>query len=407
MTDTSFAPRAAIPVQEAIARLKARLQPIEGSQSVAVTDGAGRVLARDVHARRAHPPLANSAVDGFGFAHAHAGPVMELANGHAAPGHLFAGNVAPGQALRILTGANPPPGVDTVVMQEDTRIEGGRLHLTLPDPGANIRPAGEDMTRGALVLPVGHRLRPADLALLTAVGVGEVSLRPRLRVGVISTGDELFEAGEAAHDWQIWDANRPMLQAMIAGWGFEAVDLGIIQDDPVAIRTALDRAARECDVILTSGGASVGDADHMSRLLRDEGALTAWQIAMKPGRPLALARWRGVDVFGLPGNPVAAFVCALIFARPALSQIAGAGWVEPISVTASAAFSRQMRPGRHEWLRARLDANGSVEVFASEGSGRISGISWATGLCDLGSSGRRIMPGDPVRFLPFAGFGIG
>lgn len=407
MTQTSFAAKTAITVEEAIARLKARLQPIGGSQSVALAESAGRVLAQDVHARRAHPPLANSAVDGFGFAHAHAGPVMELAQGHAAPGHPFAGNVAPGQALRILTGANPPPGVDTVVMQEDTRIEGGRLHLTLPDPGANIRPAGEDVARGALVLPAGHRLRPADLALLAAVGVAEVSLRPDLRVGVISTGDELFEAGEPAHDWQIWDANRPMLLAMVSGWGFEAVDLGIIPDDRAAIRATLDRAVHECDVILTSGGASVGDADHISRLLRDDGALTAWQIAMKPGRPLALARWRGVDVFGLPGNPVAAFVCALIFARPALWQIAGAGWVEPISITAPAAFSRQMRAGRREWLRARLDANGSVAVFTSEGSGRISGISWATGLCDLGSSGRMIMPGDPVRFLPFAGFGIG
>lgn len=407
MTSPFPQPGPAMPVNEALRQLRERLRPVAGVETVTLGAAAGRVLARDIHARRAHPPLANSAVDGYGFAHATARPVMGLAPDRAAPGRPCVDPVAPGQALRILTGANPPAGVDTIVMQEDTRIEGGKLHLTLPAMGANIRPAGEDVSEGAVVLSAGRRLGPAELGLLAAVGVDAVAVHKRLRVGVISTGDELRDIGQAAQDWQIWDANRVMLLAMLAGWGCKTVDLGIQPDDPGAIRQALDRAARDCDVVLTSGGASVGDADHMARLLRDEGALTAWRIAMKPGKPLALARWGGVEVFGLPGNPVAAFVCALIFVHPALSLMAGAGWIEPSSITAPAAFARELRGARREWLRARLNEAGMVEVFPSDGSGRISGISWASGLCDLGCEARRISPGDPVRFLPFSGLGLG
>ena len=231
-------------------------------------------------------------------------------------------------------------------------------------------------------------------------------MRRRLRVAVLSTGDELAAPGADPGPGGIYDSNRPMLLALADAWGFETVDLGRVPDDLDALRATLDRGAAQADAILTSGGASAGDEDHVSALLRAEGALTEWRIAMKPGRPLALSVWNGAATFGLPGNPVAAFVCALIFARPALFALAGAGWRAPLAVSAPAAFAKRRKPGRREFLRARLTEDGTVEAFRSEGSGMISGLSWANGLCELGEDEPDIAPGDPVRFLPFAGFGI-
>jgi molybdopterin molybdotransferase len=197
-----------------------------------------------------------------------------------------------------------------------------------------------------------------------------------------------------------------MLLDILRRWGFDPVDLGHARDRAAAVRRALDRGAARADAILTSGGASAGDEDHVARLLAAEGNLSSWRIALKPGRPLALAMWRGVPVFGLPGNPVAALVCTLIFARPALLALSGAGWAAPLGFTVPAAFSKRKKPGRHEYLRARLTPDGAAEVFASEGSGRISGLSWADGLVELPDSAADIAPGTPVRYLPFAGFGL-
>ncbi|MEM8843170.1 MAG: molybdopterin-binding protein, partial [Pseudomonadota bacterium] len=201
------------------------------------------------------------------------------------------------------------------------------------------------------------------------------------------------------------DANRPMLIALARAFGCEVVDLGIAQDDAGTVRARFDQAAREADAMITTGGASTGDEDHVSHLLNTEGTVTDWRIAVKPGRPLALGMWRGVPVFGLPGNPVAAFVCALIFVRPALALMAGAGWLAPQRFTIPAAFEKSKKPGRREYLRARL-RDGRAEVFASEGSGRIGGLSWAEGLVDLPEAAAEIRPGDPVSYLPFSSFGL-
>jgi len=394
-----------IPVDEALARLRTRTQPLDlPAELVPLHAAAGRILAAPVAALRDNPPSANAAVDGWGYAAATARPVMPVAGGRAAPGQPYAGRVPEGQAVRILTGAPLPEGVDTVAMQEDATCDGGQVTLRLPRAHANARPAGEDAQAGATLLAAGHRLRPADLALLAATGTAAVPARQRLRVGVLSTGDEIAEPGARAPAHRTYDANRPMLLALLEDWGLEAVDLGIQPDDPGAIRAALDRGAAECHAIISSGGASAGDEDHIARLLRTEGDLTAWRIAMKPGRPLALARWGGAPVFGLPGNPVAAFVCALIFARPALAALAGAGWPEAPRFRVPAAFSRRWPEGRREWLRARLTPDGAAELFVSEGSGRVSGLSWAQGLVDLGHAGGSIDPGDLVDFLPFSGF---
>lgn len=397
-----------IPVDEALARLRALTAPLPlEAEALPLAQAHGRVLAAPLTAQRAHPPAANAAVDGWGFAAASAAPDMPIHPGRAAAGRPFEGAVPPGHALRILTGAILPEGVDTVALQEDADAIGLRLRLRLPKPGANTRPTGEDVQAGAAILPAGGRLGPAALALIAATGTGAVPVLRPLRVGVLSTGDEIAEPGSPAEPHQVYDANRPMLLAMLAGWGHEAVDLGIQPDDEGAIRAALDHAAGTCDALISSGGASAGDEDHIARLLSAEGQLTAWRIAMKPGRPLALARWRGAPVFGLPGNPVAAFVCAVIFARPALAVLAGEPWPEPQRFTVPAAFARHPPPGRREWLRARLTPEGAAEVFPSEGSGRVSGLVWAEGLVDLGDAGRAVQPGDPVTFLPCSGLGIG
>lgn len=400
-----------IPVETALARLRAGLKPLTGVETVAVGAGLMRVLAADAVARRSNPPAANAAVDGYGFSQAAtgAGPQhLPLLPGRAAAGQPYDGAVPPGAALRILTGAILPEGVDTVVLEEDTVADGATLAFAGPlRRGANTRREGEDVEAGAVALPVGHVLRPPDLALLAAVGIDRVAVHCRLRVAVLSTGDELADPGEALDaPYRIPDANRPMLLALAERWGHAPVDLGRAPDDPAGIAARLDRGAREADVILTSGGASAGDEDHVSRLLREAGNLSSWRIAIKPGRPLALALWQGVPVFGLPGNPVAAFVCALVFARPALSLMAGSGWAEPMALTVPAAFAKSKKPGRREYLRARLSPEGAAEVFRSEGSGRISGLSWAEGLVELPDGAAEVAPGTPVRFLPYAGFGV-
>ncbi len=398
------------PVPEALARLKAALRPVTVPEGLNISQAAGRVIALDVHAKRSNPPTANSAVDGFGFAHSSitSGPqTLPLVEGRSAAGQPFAGRVPAGHAIRILTGAAIPVGVDTVVLEEDCAVAPDALAFHgAVKPGANTRKAGEDVAADDVIFPVGHRLRAPDLALLAATGIGEVDVFRPLRVAVLSTGDELLEAGAKAAAGQIYDANRPMLAAMLAGWGYDVVDLGRQPDDPEIIRSVLDRAAQDVDAILTSGGASAGDEDHISRLLRDHGSLSSWRIALKPGRPLALAQWHGVPVFGLPGNPVAALTCALLFARPALSLLAGAGWKEPLRMTVPAGFTKSKKHGRAEYPRARLTDDGKVELFKSEGSGRISGLTWAEGLVELPFEARDITEGDPVTFLPYQGFGV-
>lgn len=398
------------PVDDALALLNERLRPVVLPCRSPVSGALGRVLAKDAVALRSNPPGANSAVDGYGFAATSTGAgkqVLPLVDGRAAAGAPYPHDVPHGFAVRILTGALVPGGVDTVVLQEDVAEAKGQIGFDGPvKPGANTRRAGEDVQEGALALPAGRVLTAADLALLSALGLSEVSVFDRLRVGVLSTGDELIPAGQAAGPDRTYDANRPMLLALAGQWGHAPVDLGHVGDDRAALRKVLNKAASQADVILTSGGASAGDEDHVSALLREAGALQSWRIAVKPGRPLALGIWEGVPVVGLPGNPVAAFVCALIFARPAMARLSGAGWAVPQGYTVPAAFSKRKKPGRREYLRARLSTDGAAEVFASEGSGRISGLSWAEGLVELEDGARDIAPGDPVRYFPFGSFGL-
>ena len=396
------------PVDVALEDLRSRLGPVVGLAQTPLTEALGRIVARDVTARRAHPPLPNTAVDGYGFAGGR-GPGahrLPLIAAQAAAGARLEEAVQDGDAVRILTGAALPDGVDTVVLQEDVEIEDGAVCFTGPiKAGANTRAAGEDKKANDIVAARGRRITPADLALMSAVGVATLETFAPLKVGILSTGDELVEAGQSAAPGQIFDANRPMLMGLITGLGHSAVDLGRVGDDRDALRARLEDAAAQVDVIFTSGGASAGDADHVSGLLNEAGSMALWRIAIKPGRPLALGMWNGTPVFGLPGNPVAAMVCTLVFGAPALAQMAGASWSAPQGFDLPAAFEKRKKPGRREFLRARM-RSGRVEVFASEGSGRISGLSWAEGLVELPDAALHVRPGDRVRYIPWSGFGI-
>lgn len=399
-----------VPVEQALATLRDNIRPVAGTETLPLDVLCGRILAAEVTAARANPPAANSAVDGYGFAHASLGSgpqKLPLVQGRAAAGAPHRGSVPSGHAIRILTGALLPRGVDTVILQEDVTATATEIAFQ-PGlrPNANTRKAGEDVAAGAAMLPKARRLLPQDCALLAATGCTEATVFRRLRVGVLSTGDEVVETGSTIAPDKTYDANRPMLLGLVAAWNHSAIDLGHVADDRAKLRQAFDRAASASDVILTSGGASAGDEDHVSALLGEAGTMSTWRIAMKPGRPLALGFWNDVPVFGLPGNPVAALVCTLIFARPALSVLAGGTWTEPQAFTVPAAFEKRKKPGRREYLRARLTPEGTAEAFRSEGSGRISGLSWATGLVELEDGARNVRPGDPVRFIPYSSFGI-
>lgn len=395
------------PVDEALARLRDTLEPVTAIEEMALAEAAGRVLARDVRACRSNPPLPNTAVDGYGFAGARGDGLqrLPLVAGRAAAGDAPM-SVPAGHAIRVLTGAALPSGVDTVVLQEDVTLNEGHIVFRGPvKQGANARRAGEDVAAGDTVAHAGIRIGAAQAALLAATGVDRVLIYRPLHVAVVSTGDELVGSGERAAPGQIFDANRPMLLEMIARFGHRPLDMGKVGDDRAALRQRLDAAAVQADAILTSGGASAGDEDHVSALLKEGGAMTLWRVAMKPGRPLALGFWNGKPVFGLPGNPVAAMVCALVFAYPALARLAGANWPEPVAYDVPAAFSKRKKGGRSEYLRARI-RDGRVEVFGSEGSGRISGLAWAEGLVALPHQACEITRGDPVRYIPFSSFGL-
>ena len=399
-----------MPVDEALARLRNILRPVGGREAVPSEKAVGRVLWAPVIARRSNPPADNAAVDGYAFTFADVDAdtadlaKLPLASGRSAAGHPFGSPLPAGCACRIFTGAELPEGADTIVLQEDCEVSSGYIRFSLPKKsGANVRRAAEDVKAGAEILPAGRRLSAQDIAFAAAVGIREVEAYSRPRLAVVSTGDELIVPG--VDGCGTYDANRPMLRALGAAMGAEVVDLGIVRDNEADARAAFDQAAREADAVIATGGVSGGDEDHISRLLKAEGGLIGWRIAIKPGRPLALGTWRGLPVFGLPGNPVAAFVCALIFVRPALSLLGGGEWAEPQSFTVPAAFRKSKKPGRREYLRARI-RDGRAEVFHSEGSGLVGGLSWADGLVELPHGAMEIGPGDPVRYMPFSGFGL-
>ncbi len=403
-----------MPVDIALSRLRETINVSVGASRIKVTEADGRILAHDVRVLRSSPPVTNSAVDGYGFRFheiysAKPECTLKLIDGRAAAGEPFDETVWDGHAIRVLTGAPLPKGVDTIVMDEFSRIdEAGCVHFKSPKKcGENTRQAGEDLRADDLLFEASRLVRAPDMASMMAAGLSKVWVRRPLRVGLISTGNELVSKITAVtpHDFTI-DANRPLLKSIIARWGYEAIDFGIVQDKESNVCETLDQASQSADAILISGGASSGDEDYVSRLLMREGENLAWRIAIKPGRPLALARWSGIPIFALPGNPVAAMVCMLIFSRPALHVLAGGRWCEPIHFMMPADFEKIKKAGRREYIRARMNQAGRIEAFHSEGSGLTTGLSWADGLVELSDGAQTISRGDQVRYLPYSSFGL-
>ncbi len=403
---------------DAIQLLRGRLATVVGVERVGVADAAGRVLAERAVALLPVPAHTNAAVDGYSFASKDydqaAGATLPIA-GRAAAGRALDTIPPTGSAARIFTGAVMPDGHDCVVMQEDVMLveTRGTAGVRIPPglkPGANRRKAGEDVAAGTVLLEAGAVLRPQDLAGIASIGLADVAVFKRLEVGVLSTGDEVVRPGQALAAGQVYDANAPMLAGLIASAGARLTDLGVMPDDPTALRAKLLDAAQRFDVLLTSGGASAGEEDHMVRALAAIGKRHLWQLAIKPGRPMSFGQIGDCVVVGLPGNPVAVFVCYLMYVWPMLRRLGGAPWPEPRRYMLPAAFAFAGRKqGRREFWRGILKetANGlAVEKFARDGSGLISGLRAADGLIDIPEDHGDVAAGDLVAFIPFSEFGI-
>jgi molybdopterin molybdotransferase len=397
-------------VGEALTRLKERIETVAGTETLPLKDVDGRVLAADVIAVNGSPPRDNAAVDGYALAGgdlAADGETRLTVSGRAAAGQPIEGGHRPGGAVRIFTGAVLPDGCDTVVMQEDVRVEGDTI--IIPSglrKGTNRRKANEDFASGATILQQGHRLRPQDIGLAAAAGCARLSVHQPLRVALFSTGDELREPGQTLEPGAINDANRYMLRGLIARLPCGVTDLGILEDRPEAVRDALALAAADHDLIITSGGVSTGEEDHVRGAVEALGSIHAWRLAVKPGRPIALGQVNRVPFVGLPGNPVAAMACFLHFARPLILGLGGADVEPPRTFRVRAAFEQTSKAGRREWVRAQLstESDGSVAAhkFRSQGSGVISSLVESNGLVVLAEELTHVKQGDMVDFLPFS-----
>ncbi len=416
---------------EALALLQSRIATIAAVRTRPLSEANGCILADRVEARLPVPAHDNSAVDGYAFAKADHDKSIDgtlPVSGRAAAGHPLDTPLAPGTATRIFTGAVMPKGADTVVMQEDVTITGlppprAPLHqpatngqrVVIPKGlklGANMRRAGEDVRQGDLLFKPGHVVRPQDLAAIASVGRDRVDCFEPLSVAIVSTGDEVVRPGtRALRDGEVFDANAPMLAALIASAGAIPHDLGVLPDNLGVIRSALGEAAKRHHVILTSGGASRGEEDHMVAALDTLGKRHLWQLAIKPGRPMSFGQIGDCVVVGLPGNPVAVFVCFLMYVWPMLRRLGGGEFREPRRLKLQAVFDFTGRkPGRREFWRGTLveGAGGTLAVdkFMRDGSGLISGLRAADGLIDIPEEHGDVHTGDLVDFIPFSEFGI-
>jgi len=402
-----------IPLADALRLIERRCQPLARSERIVLSRIDRRILAEDIRAPMALPSTDNSAVDGYGFRHADFGLAtgcgLQLV-GISAAGRPLARTVGQGEAVRILTGGVPPSGVDTIAMQEDVervgdciRMKGGiSLH-------ANIRRQGEDIAAGSIVFSAGRVLGPVDLALLASLGFAEVPVHGRLRVALLSTGDELVEAGGIRRPGSIYDANRPALCALLRRTGCDVTDLGIVADNRDRLGSTLKSAAAGHDAILTSAGVSAGDEDHVRSAVQSLGGLDFQGVAIKPGRPIAVGHVAGVPFFGLPGNPAATLISFLFIVRPALQRLAGAAVSPPRRHPVQADFAMTKRAGRREFIRCRLVAGEnwlSARRTERDGAGILSSLSDADGLLEFDEATTEILPGDILPFIPFSELGL-
>jgi molybdopterin molybdotransferase len=398
-------------VDEAVGIIAARVTPVRDIETVALAQADGRVLAGDICAPLPLPPFTNSAVDGYAVAG------RDLPQGEAQAftvnGRIQAGASASeamrrGQVARIFTGAPMPEGADTVFMQEDVRIEDdGRVVLPAGlKVGANVRPAGEDIPAGHCALAAGQRLRPQDVALAAAFGLTRLDVVRRIRVAVFSTGDELVSPGDHRAPAQLFDSNRFMLMAMLMRLGCDVSDLGIIKDDRALLAEALRQVAVGHDLILTTGGVSTGEEDHVKAGVESVGKLVLWRMAIKPGRPVAMGVIGGTPFIGLPGNPVASFVTFVHVVRPTVLALSGARQQPLLPMPVRAGFSYKKKIARREYVRVNLrnSGDGTLEAikFPREGAGLLSSLVDTDGLVELGEDISRVEPGQTVGYLGYA-----
>jgi molybdopterin molybdotransferase len=398
-------------VDDAVAIIAARVQPLQDVETVGLENADGRILAAKICAPLPLPPFTNSAVDGYAVNSRDLSP--DSSSVFPVAGRIQAGaagieTVAPRSAVRIFTGAPIPEGVDTVFMQEDVGLDSSGA-VILPAglrPGANTRPTGEDIPAGATALPAGRRMRPQDVALAAALGLTRIEVRRRVRVAVFSTGDEVVSPGDFRGASQLFDSNRFMLIAMATRLACEVRDIGILPDRRESLGDALREAAASHDLIVTTGGVSTGEEDHVKGAVEDVGSLVLWRMAIKPGRPVAMGVIDGTAFVGLPGNPVASFVTFAYVVRPTILALAGAIQEKPIPMPVRSAFGYKKKIGRREYVRVSLrsGADGALEAtkFPREGAGLLSSLVETDGLVELGEETSLVQPGQTVGFLSYA-----
>ena len=392
----------------ALARLLEAVRPLEAIERVSTFDALGRVLAQDVVSLLDVPPADNTSMDGYALRAGDvpaAGTVLPVSQ--RIPAGVVGAPLLKGTAARIFTGAQVPAGADAVVMQEHcAMVEGGVRVDVVPQAGQWVRRQGEDVQRGSVVLPRGTKLTPQALGLAASVGAATLEVVRRPRVGLLSTGDELVMPGEPLRPGAIYNSNRFTLRALVAAAGCDCEDLGIVPDSLGATRDALRRAAADCDLVVSCGGVSVGEEDHLRPAVQAEGRLDLWQVAIKPGKPLAFGELRRAAgshawFIGLPGNPVSSFVTFFLAVRPVLLRLQGAGTQPPAAIAARADFDWPKPDRRREFLRVRRNADGALELFANQSSAVLTSAVWGDGVVDI-APGQAIRRGDGVRYLSFA-----
>ncbi len=393
------------PLDDALVELLGHAHVLEGTELVSTFDADSRVLAEDLVSALQVPPQDNSAMDGYAVrSHEIADEGVSLPVSQRIPAGAAPQTLVPGSVARIFTGAPIPPGADAVVMQEDAEPAGEQIVkiMRVPAPGQWVRRSGEDVTRGAVVLAQGERLTAAALGLAASIGMDRLAVARRPRVALFSTGDELVMPGEVAPGnmmpGSIYNSNRFFLSALLRRLGCEVSDYGIVPDKRDATLHALSKASKDNDLILTSGGVSVGEEDHVKPAVQELGSLDLWQIAMKPGKPFAYGKVGAAHFMGLPGNPVSSFVTFLLLVRPFLLKLQGATRLEPARMHVPAHFELPRADKRREFLRVRRNARGGVDLFPNQSSGVLTSAAWADGLVD-NPAGQTIAKGQPVTFI--------
>lgn len=394
-------------IDDALARLLVQLTPVQEQEWVALPDALDRILATAVVAPVNVPAGDNSAMDGYALRSQDSSGSLRVI-GESLAGHPFSGAIHAGECVRIMTGALIPAGADTVVMQENVMRDGDTIVLNSESPsGNNIRRAGEDISLGKSVLEAGHRVSPLDIGLLASLGLAQISVVRKIRVAILTTGDELLPPGAAPEHGKIYDSNRPLLRALLQRLPVELMDLGVIADDPDALRNAFTHAMQIADVVISTGGVSVGDADHTKTILAELGEIDFWKIAMKPGKPFAFGRLGRGWFFGLPGNPVSTAVTYHQLVVPALRKLAGEISAPPQTRMAIARHALKKQPGRTDFQRGILEYNGGNYYVRSAGlqsSGVLTGMAQANCYIRLEAERGSVTQGEEVAVIPFDRF---